>query len=36
VDADDDGAPWSCGGEEGGDCLFDSMEFGVIHLSLIA
>jgi len=31
VDADDS-APWGCGGEEGGDCLLDCVEFGDIHI----
>jgi len=36
VDADDDSTPWSCGGQEGGHCLLDCVEFSVIHLSLTA
>ena len=36
VDAEDDSALWSCGVEEGGDCLLDGMEFGTIHLGLTA
>ena len=32
VNADDNSVTWSCGGEEGGDCLLDGVKFGVIHL----